>query len=201
MVLAGSLAVVLLGSSSETRAQGAATEEELGWSNSTNLSVVVAKGNADTQSFGLDNKLRHHWKQANFQLRLDLFQTNEADDRFLQIEPGLTWLPGEEEPTGSTTVVEPPIETEAARLFVEGKYDREIREDLSGVRAPAGTGTKMPASSTVTSLSEVSGRSGGSGTTCSSRPSGVSATPTARKTTSIRRKTTASMACASRGNT
>jgi putative salt-induced outer membrane protein YdiY len=130
MVLAGLLAVALLGSSGETRAQGATSEAQLGWSNSTTLSVVVAEGNAKTQSFGFDNRLRRHWKQANFQLKLNLFQTNEADDRFLQIEPGLTWLPGEEQPPGSTSVVEPPIETEAARLFVEGKYDREIRESL-----------------------------------------------------------------------
>ena len=130
MVLAGSLAVALLGSSGQTRAQGAASEEELGWSASTDLSVVVADGNSNTQNFGLDNKLRRHWKQANLQLKVDVFKTNEADDRFLLTEPGLTWLPGEDVPTGSTTVVEPAIETDAERLFVEGKYDREIRERL-----------------------------------------------------------------------
>jgi len=130
LVLVALLLVVLFGSGSESRAQGADSKKELGWSNSTDLSVVVAQGNADTQSFGLDNKLRHHWKQANFQLKADVFQTNEADDRFLLIEPGLTWLPGEDPPLGGTTVVDPPIETEAARFFVEGKYDREIRERL-----------------------------------------------------------------------
>jgi hypothetical protein len=124
------LVVTLFGSGSESRAQGAASEEALGWSNSTDLSVVVAQGNADTSSFGLDDTLRRHWKQANFQLKVDVFQTNEADDPFLLIEPGLTWDPGEDPPPGSTTVVEPPLETEAARVFVEGKYDREIRKRL-----------------------------------------------------------------------
>ncbi len=131
MLLVGSLIAAVIGFAGETRAQEVASEEELGWSNSTDLSVVVAKGNADTQHFGLDNTLLRHWRRSSFELEVDVFQTNEADDRFLLIEPGLTWLPGEDPPPGgSTTVVEPPLETEAARFFVEGTYDREFRERL-----------------------------------------------------------------------
>lgn len=122
--------MTLIALGGDARAQGATTDEGLGWSNSTDLNVVSAQGNADTQTFGLDNSLHRHWKQANFELKVDYFQTNEADDSFLLIEPGLTWLPGEQPPPGSTTVVHPPLETDAARLFLQGKYDREIREDL-----------------------------------------------------------------------
>ncbi len=130
MLLVGSLVAALIGFAGETRAQGVASEEELGWPTETDLSVIVSKGNADTQHFGLDNTLVRQWRQSSFELEVDVFQTNEADDRFLLIEPGLTWLPGADPPPGSTTVVEPPLETEAARFFVEGKYDHEIAERL-----------------------------------------------------------------------
>jgi hypothetical protein len=130
ILLAGSLVAALIGFVGEARAQGARPEEKLGWSNSTELSVVVAQGNADTQNFGVDNKLGRHWKRSNFQLKVDAFQTNEADDRFLLVEPGLEWEPLDDPPPFSTTVVEPPLETEAARFFVEGKYDHEIRKRL-----------------------------------------------------------------------
>ncbi len=130
MLLVGSLVASLIGLASQTRAQEVASEKELGWSNSTDLNLVVAKGNADSQHIGLDNTLQRHWRRSNFQLKVDILQTNEADDRFLQIEPGLTWEPGEDPPPGNTTVVDPPLETEAARFFVEGTYDHKYRERL-----------------------------------------------------------------------
>jgi len=131
LLLVGSLLALQIGFAGAVRAQGADSDLDIGWSNSTDLSVVVAKGNADTESFGLDNTLKRHWKRSNFSFEVDIFQTNEADDRFLLIESGLTWLPGETPPSGGDTiVVEPPVETEASRLFVEGKYDHEFRERL-----------------------------------------------------------------------
>ena len=130
MLLIGSLVASLIGLAGQTRAQEVDSEEELGWSNSTDLNLVVAKGNADSQHIGLDNKLQRHWRRSNFQLKVDILQTNEADDRFLLIEPGLTWEPGEDPPPGNTTVIDPPLKTEAARFFVEGKYDRKFRERL-----------------------------------------------------------------------
>lgn len=57
-------------------------------------------------------------------------QTSEADDRFLLVEPGLTWLPGEAPPIGATVVIEPSLETDTARFFVEGKYDRSLGKDF-----------------------------------------------------------------------
>jgi len=104
ILLAGFQAAMLIGFADVALAQGVdSEEEEEGWSNSTDLSVVVAKGNADTQNFSFDNTLQHRWKRSNFQLHVDMFETKEADDRFLLIEPGLTWLPGEIPPPGATT--------------------------------------------------------------------------------------------------
>lgn len=124
------LIVTVISFVGDSHAQGAKSEEELGWSNSTDLSVVAAQGNADTQNLGLDNTLHHHWKRSNFQLKIDVLQTNEADDRFLLIESGLTWLPGEDPPPGNTSVIEPSLETEAARFFFQAKYDHEFRKRL-----------------------------------------------------------------------
>jgi len=71
-LVAGSLAAMLIGSMGMARAQGADEEEDLGWSGETDLNLVVAKGNADSQTFGLDSKLKHHWKPGGF-ARLSLY--------------------------------------------------------------------------------------------------------------------------------
>jgi hypothetical protein len=130
ILFVGFQAAMLIGFVQVALAQGVDSEEDEGWSNSTDFSVVVAKGNANTENFSLDDTLHRHWDRSNFQLNVDLFKTSEADDRFLLIEPGLTWLPGETPPPGSSTVIEPPLETEAARFFVESKYDHEFKKQL-----------------------------------------------------------------------
>jgi hypothetical protein len=129
-LVAGCLVAAAAGADGGPRAQGADGETKLGWSNSTDVSVVVTEGNARIHTFGFKNTLRRHWERSNLRLKLDGLQSNEADDRFLLVEPGVIWEPGEDPPPFSTSVVEPGIEPDVERYFVEGKYDRKISARL-----------------------------------------------------------------------
>ena len=40
---------------------------KLGWSNSTDLSLVVTAGNSAAQTWGFTDELRHVWKDARFE--------------------------------------------------------------------------------------------------------------------------------------
>jgi hypothetical protein len=125
------LAIVLIGSAGVTDAAAAETAEEEQdrnrWTNSTDLSIVVTEGNSKNQSYGFKNTLRRRWEESNFQLKFDSLVYNEADDRYLLVVPGLTWLPGEEPPTDpETTTIVPGIEPDQKRYFLEGKYEKDI---------------------------------------------------------------------------
>jgi hypothetical protein len=124
------LVAALTGAVCEARAQEVHDEDKQGWSNSTELSVAATEGNVATQTFAFKNTLRRHWKRSKFQLKLDGMQANDAEDRFLLVEPGLTWEPGEDPPPFSSTVVEPSLEVDVEKYFLEGKYDRHITDKL-----------------------------------------------------------------------
>jgi hypothetical protein len=48
----------------------------------------------------------------------------------LLVDPGFTWEPGEVPPPLTSTVVEPSLETDVERYFVEGRYNRHITDKL-----------------------------------------------------------------------
>ena len=101
------------------------------WSNETELSLVVTEGNSDTQSFGLKDTLVRRWKKTRFQLKLEALRTATSDDWFEQVDPGFTWEPGEVPPPTTRTLVKPPIEPDAENYFIEGRVDREIRNNVT----------------------------------------------------------------------
>jgi hypothetical protein len=105
-------------------------EEKPAWTNSTDLSMVVTDGNTEAETWGFKNTLRRNWKRARFQLKLDSVKSGTADDRFVVIEPGLEWFPGEEIPAGATSVVTPGLDPDVERYFAEGRYDRDITKRL-----------------------------------------------------------------------
>ena len=124
-------ALVAAGASLPSHAADAAARapaRKLGWFNSTELSVVVTTGNSDTRTYGFKNTLRREWDKARLKLRADYLRADTADDRFLLVDPGFTFEPGSR-PTGVTvTLVEPPVEPDVEKIFVEGTYSREISE-------------------------------------------------------------------------
>jgi hypothetical protein len=107
-------------------AAGESQEPKLGWFNSTELSVVYTSGNSSAQTYGFKNTVRRVWEKARFKLRADYLRSDTADDRFLLVDPGYTFLPGGQPNNPSVTLVEPPIEPDVEKIFVESVYSREI---------------------------------------------------------------------------
>ena len=103
-------------------------EAEQGWFNATELSIVLTGGNSDTQTFGFRNTLRKVWPMARFRLKVDGVRSKTADDRFLLIDPGITFLPGETPSDFTTSLIEPKVEPDVEQYFAEGRFERNISE-------------------------------------------------------------------------
>lgn len=114
-------------------AQEAPGQEKEGksWSNETELSLVVTEGNSNTTTLGFKNLLQRKWTDAQFQLKLEALRSATSDDWFEQVDPGITWLPGEEPPAATSTLVKPASKPDAENYFFEGRYDRQIRKGLN----------------------------------------------------------------------
>lgn len=109
----------------------AAAEEadrtDLGWTNITDLSLVVTEGNSDTETFGFSDRLRRRWQRGLFELKLDGTKSDTADDRYRQVVPGIEWSPGEAPPPGvGTFLVDPPKEPDVEKYSIEPSYSRTI---------------------------------------------------------------------------
>jgi hypothetical protein len=103
---------------------GDGQSRETGWFNTTELSLVLTEGNSNTDSLGFKNVLTRAWERDKLVLKLDAVRSDTADDRFLLIEPGLTFLPGESLDSFDTSVVSPPKELDVEKFFVETGYTR-----------------------------------------------------------------------------
>lgn len=101
---------------------------KLGWFNSTELSVVYTSGDSATQTYGFKNTLRKIWDKARYKLGADYLRADTADDRYLLVDPGYTFLPGEQPTDPTVTLVTPPVEPDVEKIFVESIYAREITE-------------------------------------------------------------------------
>lgn len=94
-------------------------DEELGWSNSTDLSLVVTEGNSSTDTLGLNNYLDRLWAKARYSLRIEAVRSNTADDPFAVVIP---------DSDGDFYVEYPSKKLDAERYFIENRYDRNITE-------------------------------------------------------------------------
>ena len=57
-------------------------EQELGWSNVADVSVVVTAGNSSTSNFAVDDKLNRKWKSSELGFRFGALRTQTTDDPF-----------------------------------------------------------------------------------------------------------------------
>jgi hypothetical protein len=110
------------------RAAEVSKAPKLGWFNSTELSVVYASGNSDTHTYGFKDTLRRVWDKARFKLKADYLRADTADDPFLLVGSGITFLPGEQPSDPPLTLVKPPVEPDVEKIFVGSDYAREITE-------------------------------------------------------------------------
>ncbi len=112
--------MILILSASVGQAQDEGEEEaELGWSNVTDLSLVVTEGNSSTETFGLKNLLRRSWARARYTFRIDAVRSNTADDPIAVLREG-----SDTEYDVVTFDKEPDVE----KYYVENRYDRNITE-------------------------------------------------------------------------
>jgi hypothetical protein len=126
------LAATIALSPSDARAQAEEKERTKRWTNATDLSLVVTEGNSNTSTFGLKNNFQWSWEKARLRWKLEATRSDEADDRFLQIDPGFVWEPGEDPPPDvTTTLVEPSPEPDVQIFFTEARYDRTIRGSVA----------------------------------------------------------------------
>ena len=103
-------------------------EAELGWFNAAELSIVHTGGNSNTQTFGFRNTLRKVWPTARFRFKLDGLWSKTADDRFLLVDPGITFPPAGAPSDFTTSLIEPNLKPDVEQYFAEGRFDRDIGE-------------------------------------------------------------------------
>ena len=100
---------------------------DLGWSNTTDLSLVVTAGNSDTETFGFNDRLRRRWQRGLFELKLDGTKSDTADDRYRQVAAGVEWLPGDQPAAGyDTFLVIPEKKPDVEKYSIETSYTRTI---------------------------------------------------------------------------
>jgi hypothetical protein len=99
---------------------------KLGWSNSTDLSLVVTAGNSAAQTWGFTDELRHVWKDARFKFEANVVRSDTSDDRFFQVAPGLEFPVGGAPVNPSTSLVKPEPTLDVATYLLRGSYERNI---------------------------------------------------------------------------
>lgn len=103
-------------------------DDNPGWDNATELSVVRTGGNAETQTLGFSNTLRVRGTAHRLRLRFDGVRSRTGDERYLTLPSGIRFPLGERPEQFDTVVVQPPLDPDVEQYFVEGRYDRELGE-------------------------------------------------------------------------
>jgi hypothetical protein len=111
-------------------AAGAQTEEKPPprgtWSNSTDFSLVVTRGNSELQTFGLKETLEYKTEKGRSRLRIDALRSDTSDDPYYLIDAGVTFEPGETPTVFTKTAVRPDPEPDVSRFFAEGRYEGNL---------------------------------------------------------------------------
>ena len=101
-------------------------EPKLGWSNATDLSLVITAGNASAQTLGLGEHLRYLWPTAGFEADVTGVHSVSTDDRFYLVQPGLEIKVGETPPNLPRTLVRPDPDDPVAKYQASGRYERTL---------------------------------------------------------------------------
>ena len=115
------------------RSSAQQTEEEepaLGWVNETELSLVFTGGNSTARSFGFGHTLRHVAESSRFQARFNGIRSDTSDDRFLLLDPGITFPVGGSPESVTTHLVRPAPEPDVENYLISGRFDKDISEHL-----------------------------------------------------------------------
>src|SRR5262245_37769059 len=99
---------------------------KLGWSNDTDLSLVLTAGNSAARTWGFSDKLRYEWKDASFELEANVVRSDTADDRFFLVASGLEFPLGGAPANPATSLVVPEPTQDVANYLLRGTYQRNI---------------------------------------------------------------------------
>ena len=130
-VLTFTLLVVLSAGSRDASAQDkgqakAKEEPKVGWSNTSDLSLVLTEGNSESATVGFSDQLQHTWKNARLEFEVNLVRSNKSDDRFFLVEPGLEFPVGGAPSDPATTLIRPEPEPDLANYLLRAGYERQI---------------------------------------------------------------------------
>ena len=98
------------------------------WSSDTELSVVVAEGNAAAQTFGFKNTVRRNWDSSRLRARFDGVRSMASIEPSLLVRPGFRFPIGGQLEDFDAVMLEPDLEPDVEQYFVEGRFDRDITE-------------------------------------------------------------------------
>lgn len=101
-------------------------EPKRGWSNTTDLTLVVTGGNSTSTSLGFSNQLRYVWQQSRCEVEVDLIRDDQSDDRFFLVEPGLEFPVGGAPSNPATSLIKPDPTLDAANSLIRGTCERNI---------------------------------------------------------------------------
>src|SRR5262245_22749090 len=99
---------------------------KLGWSNNTDLSIVLTAGNSAAQTWGFTNELRHTWKDARFLFEANVVRSKTSDDHFFLVAPGLEFPVGGAPANPATSLVKPEPTLDVANYLLRGSHERNI---------------------------------------------------------------------------
>ena len=99
---------------------------KLGWTNNTDLSLVVTAGNSGARTWGFTNQLRYVWKDARFACDVNIVRSSTSDDRFYMVGAGLEFPVGGAPSNPPTSLIKPEPTLDVATDLVGGSYERNI---------------------------------------------------------------------------
>jgi hypothetical protein len=99
---------------------------KLGWSNTSDLSLVVTGGNSESTTLGLSDKLRYRWQDARLELEVNVVRARTSDDRFFQVDPGIEFPVGGAPSSPPSSLMKPEPTLDVANYLLRGGYERQI---------------------------------------------------------------------------
>ena len=101
---------------------GPAADEEAppGWTNETEMSLVLAGGNSTARTFGFGDTLRFVGESSRLQIRASGIRSGTAAKRFLLLDSGLRFPVGGRPEDTETRLVRPSVDTKVENYLVSG---------------------------------------------------------------------------------
>jgi len=100
------------------------------WSVRADVGLALTEGNSNTETLNIRANLERRTERALFRLRFEGIKSDTADDRFRQVEPGFTWLPGETPTDFVSTLVDPGIEPDVENYYSEALFERTVSKEV-----------------------------------------------------------------------